>query len=144
MMIWKVYISWANQEYVIAKRDFVRFGFKMILTYWGRVTHICVGNLNIIGSDNGLSPGRHQAIIWTNAGILLIGPLGTKFIEIIIEIQTFSSKKTHLKMSSEKWRPFCLGLNVLRAVSYIATSPPWYYNVYQCTITVTALTINIS
>ena len=44
------------------------------LTYWGRVTHICVGNLTIIGSDNGLSPGRRQAIIWTNVGILLIGP----------------------------------------------------------------------
>ena len=33
------------------------------LTHWGRVTHICVGNLTIIGSDNGLSPGRRQAII---------------------------------------------------------------------------------
>ena len=40
------------------------------LTHWGRVTHICVGNLTIIGSDNGLSPGRRQAIIWTKAGIL--------------------------------------------------------------------------
>ena len=40
--------------------------------------------LIIIGSDNGLSPGRRQAIIWTNAGILLIGPLGTNFIEILI------------------------------------------------------------
>ena len=38
-----------------------------------RVTHICVDNLTIIGSDNGLSPGRRQAIIWTNAEILLIG-----------------------------------------------------------------------
>ena len=49
------------------------------LTHWGRVTHICVSKLTIIGSDNGLSPGRRQAIIWTNAGILLIGPLGTNF-----------------------------------------------------------------
>ena len=76
--------------------------------------HICVGNLTIIGPDNGLSPGRHQAIIWTNAGILLIGPWGTNFNEILIGIQTFSFKKVHLKMSSAKWRPFCLGLNVLR------------------------------
>ena len=52
------------------------------LTHWGRVTHICVGNLTIIGSDNGLSPGRRQAIIWANAGILLIWPLGTNFYEI--------------------------------------------------------------
>ena len=49
------------------------------LTHWGRVTHICVGNLTIIDSDNGLSPGRPQAIIWTNVGILLIGPLRTNF-----------------------------------------------------------------
>ena len=34
----------------------------------------------IIGSDNGLSPVRRQAIIWTNAGILLIGPLGANLV----------------------------------------------------------------
>ena len=83
------------------------------LTHWGRVTHICVSKLTIIGSDNGLAPGRRQAIIWTNDGILLIGPLGTNFNEILIVYQTFSFKKMHLKMSSAKWRPFCLGLNVL-------------------------------
>ena len=45
------------------------------LTHWGRVTHICVDTNTNIGSDNGLSPGRRQAIIWTNAGILLIRTL---------------------------------------------------------------------
>ena len=60
------------------------------LTHWGRVTHICVGKLTIIGSDNGLSPERRQAIIWTNGGILLIGPLGTNFSEMLTEIHTFS------------------------------------------------------
>ena len=83
------------------------------LTHWGRVTHICVSKLTIIGSDNGLSPGRRQAIIWTNTGILLIGPLGTNFSEILIEILIFSFKKMRLKVSSAKRRPFCLGLNVL-------------------------------
>ena len=83
------------------------------LTHWGRVTHICVGKLTITGSNNGLSPGRRQAIIWTSAGILLIGPLGTNFSEILISIEIFSFKKMHLKTSSAKWRPFCLGLNVL-------------------------------
>ena len=53
--------------------------WKSMLTHWGQVTHICVNKLTIIGSDNGLPPGRRQAIIWTNAGILLIGPLGTNF-----------------------------------------------------------------
>ena len=85
------------------------------LTHWGRVTHIYVGNLTIIGSDNGLSPERRQAIIWTNVGILSIGPLGTNFSEIVIEIQTFSLKKIRLKMSSAKCCSFRLGLNVLNA-----------------------------
>ena len=83
------------------------------LTHWGRVTHICVSKLANLGSDNGLSPGQRQAIIWTNDGISLIGPLGTNLSEILIGIQTFSFKKMHLKMSSAKWCPFCLGLNVL-------------------------------
>ena len=83
------------------------------LTHWGRVTHICVSKLIIIGSDNGLSPSRRQAIIWTNADILLIGPLGTNFSEILIEIYTFSFIRMHLKMSSGKWRPSCLGFNAL-------------------------------
>ena len=87
------------------------------LTHWDRVTHICVSELTIIGSDNGLSPGRRQAIIWTNDGILLIEHLGTNFSEILIGIQTFSFKKMHLKMSSAKWRPFCLGLIVLRGAN---------------------------
>ena len=85
----------------------------LMLTHWGRVTHTCVSELTTIGSDNGLSPGRRQAIIWNNAGLLLIEPLRTNFSEISIGIQTFSFKKMHLNMSSEKRRPFCLGLNVL-------------------------------
>ena len=69
----------STDEYIILIHS------KELLTHWGRVTHICVNKLTIIGSDNGLSPGRRQAIIWTNAGILLIGPLGTNN-EILIEI----------------------------------------------------------
>ena len=83
------------------------------LTHWGRVTHTCVSNLTTIASDNGLSPCRCQAIIWTNAGILLIGPLWTDFNEILIEIPPFSFKKMCLKVSSAKWRPFCFSLNEL-------------------------------
>ena len=84
-------------------------------THWGRVTHICVGKITIIASDNGLSPERRQAIIWTNAGLLSIGTLRTYFSEILIKIQQFSLKKMHLKMSSAKRRLCCLGLNVLTA-----------------------------
>ena len=65
------------------------------LSHCGRVTHICVIKLTIIVSDNNLSPGRCQAIIWTNVGILLIWPLGTYYNEIWIEIHIFSFKKMH-------------------------------------------------
>ena len=88
-----------------------------VLTHWGRVTHVCVSKLTIIGSDNGLSPSRRQAIIWTNAGILLIRPSRTNFNDISIKIYVFSFIKMHLKMSSAKCRPFCLSLNVLTLLS---------------------------
>ena len=65
------------------------------------MTHISFGKLTINGSDKGLPPGRHQAIIWTNAGILLMGPLGTNFSEILIAIQMFSFNKMHLKTSAK-------------------------------------------
>ena len=96
-----------------------------LLTHWSRVTHKCVSNVTIIGSDNGLSPVRRQTIIWTNAGILLIAPSETNFSEIFIEIYTFSFKKMRLKGSSAKWRPFCFGLNVLmqRPVWSINSNP---------------------
>ena len=75
---------------------------KLILANWG------VTKLTIIGPDNGLSPGRRQAIIWTNAGILLIRTPGTNFSGILSEIHTFSFKKMHFKMTFGKWRPFFL------------------------------------
>ena len=64
-----------------------------LLNHWGRVKHICVSKVKLIGSDNGLSPGLHQVIIWTNAAILLMWPLGTKFRGMLIEIHTFHSRK---------------------------------------------------
>ena len=76
------------------------------LIHWGRVMHICISKLTIIGSDKGLSLGWRQAIIWTNAGIFLIRTLGTNYGEISSGIHTFSFKKIYLKMSSVKWREF--------------------------------------
>ena len=62
--------------------------------------HICVSKLIVIGSDNGLSLGRRQAIIWTNAMLeYLSGPLETNFSELLIEFHIFSFKKMHYKMS---------------------------------------------
>ena len=108
------------------------------LTHWGRVTHICVSDLPSIGSDNGLAPGRRQAIIRTNAGILLIRPLGTNFSEFLAKILIFSFKKMRLKVSSAKRRPFCIGLNewvnLAWRVYCLSYCPPggtvMYQNVY--------------
>ena len=115
----------------------VREIFMGPLTHWGRVTHICVGKLISIGSDNGLSPGRRQAITWTNAGILLIGPLGTNFSGILIEIQTFSLKKIRLKMLKEisaiLSRPQCVDMVVM--VIGNLTNLTWHkrsYTIYWC------------
>ena len=90
----------------------------MPLTHWGGVTHICVCNLTITHLDSGLLPEWHQAIIWNNAEISLIGRLGTKFRENLIRIQTFSFKKMHLKMLSTKWQPLCFSLSVLNMLKY--------------------------
>ena len=73
--------------------------------------HICIWVS--IGSDNGLSSARHQAITWTNAHILSIGPLGTNFREICIKIKNFLFKEMHLKTLSAKCQPFCPGRDEL-------------------------------
>ena len=75
--------------------------------------HIGISKLTNTGSDNGLPPDQCKAIIWTNAEILLIRPFGTNLSEILIKIYMLSFKKMHFNMSSGKWRPFCLDLNVI-------------------------------
>ena len=79
-----------------------------------------------IGSDNGLSLVRCQAITWISAGLLSIVPSGTKFSEIWIKIHKFSFMKMHLKIPSAKWQPFCPGGDELR-VSLMAHG----YNLQQ-------------
>ena len=88
------------------------------------MTHKCISKLTITGPDNGLSPGRRHVIIWTNARILLIRTLGTNVSEILIKINTFSLKKMHLKMSSGRRQPSCLGnvlSNVVAWITFIET-----------------------
>ena len=114
MCTWFCFQSWCPNFLSHSMQVVWRWGttsrFYASLTHWGRLMHICI---SIIGSDNGLSPCRHQANIWTNAGIVLIRALGTNVSEILSEIHIFSFMKMHFKMASGKWRPFCLGLNVL-------------------------------
>ena len=75
----------------------------IVLTHWGRGTHIWVV--------------RRQAIIWTNVGRLLIGPSWTNTSKISIGIQIIIFKKLHLKTLSAKWRQSCIGLNELIVLS---------------------------
>ena len=75
-----------------------------------------------IGSDNGLSPVRRQAIIWTYTEFLSIGLLATKFSKFLIKIENYSSQKLYFKLSSAKWWPFCLGLNMLIPVEYVPSN----------------------
>ena len=110
--------SWAIHHKVIALEMLMKIITTAYLktthlTHRGQVMHICISKLTIIGSDNGLSPDRCQASIWTNAGILLIGHLGTNSNEILIQICIFSLKKMHLKLSQGNRCPFCHCLNVL-------------------------------
>ena len=89
------------------KTERIAHGYMECYNEWtdiSRWTHI---------SDYGLWTSRRQASIWTNAGLLSIGPLRTNFSGILFKIQQFSLKKMHLKMSSAKRRLCGLGLNVL-------------------------------
>ena len=115
-------LSWIKENTYILTRYFMVLPYPKCTTIW-YWSMICVGNLTIIVSDNGLSPYRRQAIIWTNAGILLIGPLGTNVGEILIKILTLSFKKMRLKVSSAKCRAFCLGLNVLTPQPTLKNNP---------------------
>ena len=106
----------------IAKNDKVRLYTMFTCSWWELhndslhtlfYSNIIFSKQTIIGSENGLPPSQHQAINWTNVGVLLIRTLGTNFSEILCKIHKFSFRKINFKMSSGKWRPSCLCLNVL-------------------------------
>ena len=111
---------------------------KLIEIEWRKVASV---KLTIIGSDYGLLPGRHQAITLTNAGMVLIRPLGKKISEIFIEIQTFPFKKMHLKTSSAKWRPFCPGLDVF--IKGIVEEYPWNLDTWDIKISLPWLSYEV-
>ena len=100
----------------------------IVLTHWGRVTRICIGKLTDIRSDNGLSPDRRQAIIWTNAGIFLIGPLGTNFCEILIEMFTYTCiwkwRVENGVLDNSSW--FCLSLEVASSITTESAIIYWF------------------
>ena len=68
------------------------------LTHWDWVMHICVSKLTIIGSDNGLSPGWRQAIIWTNAEFLVFP--GLWIVELYPYIYRQSTDQIELRFGA--------------------------------------------
>ena len=88
---------------------------------WGQVTHICIGKLTPLVQKMAC----RQTLIWTNAGILLIRNLETKFSEFQSEIKGFLFNEMHLKISSPKWWYVCFGLNVLIVYADRSVVPPW-------------------
>ena len=85
----------------------------VFLTHSCCVTHICVSKLSIIGSDNGLSPAWHQAIIWPNTGILSIRILGPKFQwnlkqNLCVVIQENAFKNVVCEVTAIVSRPQCV------------------------------------
>ena len=70
--------------------------------------HICVSLLTIIGSDNGLSPERRQAIIWTNAEILF-------YSYIFIQENAFETVVG--EMTSILSRPQCVNIPISKGDS---------------------------
>ena len=80
-------------EYSFVIRQLHRWNIDLALTHWGQVTHICISNLTIMDSNNVFSFGRRRTIVWTNAGLLVIGPLGINYSEILIKFHMFSFKK---------------------------------------------------
>ena len=68
-------IIWQYSLYVYPEKSYSHVKeivqLKLIEAEWRIYASV---NYTINGSDNGLSPGRRHAIIWTNAGLLLIGP----------------------------------------------------------------------
>ena len=99
----------------------LRFLWSLFLSFELTISQHC--------SDNGMTPTRRQAIIWTNDGIvywciyvslgldmsqsiilLSIRPLGTTFIEICVK---YFLPRNILKMLLAKFWPFCSCLCVL-------------------------------
>ena len=100
------WISWMTLELISGDTDLHHILIQPTynVTHKGRVTHICVGKLTIINSDNGLSPD------------LVV----TYISEILIKFHAIQSKKKYFKMLSVKLRPFCLGLNELTLLGILS------------------------
>ena len=110
------------------------------------MTHICVSKLTIIGSNNGLSPDRRLAIIWTNDGMLLIGPLRNKLqwnlnrnSNIFIQENAFESVvcKTVAILS----RPQCVKGSKYKMAAKFGQQNHFCYQINWCAILISSLNL---
>ena len=113
-----------------------------VLAHWAQETPICASKLTTIVSDHGFSPGRCQAIIWTNAGILLTGLLGINLSEILIGVYIFSVTKMHLKISGKR-RQFSLGLNALTDFPLDKMAPVLADAIFKCISWMKMITVRL-
>ena len=115
---WMIYL---NDNLTTKKKQLCAY-----LTHWGWVLDMCISKLTIIGSDNGLSSGQHQAIIWTNAGILFILTLGTTSREIVNEIHNIYSRKCIWKCCLFSFNNF-FRLTTKETLKLYIINPLWGY-----------------
>ena len=95
----------------------------IFLTHLPRVLHICVKYISI-GSDNGLSPVQHQAIIWTNAGLLPIRPLGINFYQTSkLFIHENTSENVACKMAAILSREGWVNLSLFQGLGGVSITP---------------------
>ena len=140
-------MTWLHQELAYQAMILTLFALNelgavgKILIHWGRVTHICVGNLTIIGSDNGSWPDHRQVIIWISAGILLIGSFGTNFSEIYnIFIQENAFESVVCRMAAIMYRPQCVKVSSVFQ-GWFSTQKP---NMAKYHITLIQIGMNLS
>ena len=98
------YVNQTSNDFVVKRGQ-----YQLIEAKWRIPASV---HWTIVGSDNNLSPVRHQAIIWTKAGLLWIGSLQTNFSEILIKIR-FWFKKMHIENVVCKMAVILSHLNVL-------------------------------
>ena len=81
----------------------------------------------LIVANNGLSPIRHQVMIYTNGGFLLIGPSEADFNEIEINIQELLYNKWNF--ASKMSRPQSVGKTPRVALPNIWRLRTYYHDI---------------
>ena len=116
--VWQVKSFTSNKKNVILSKPFKQHFINISVLYTSinslrpSDAYGCVSKLTIIGSDNGLSPRRHQAIIWINAGILKLDPWEQISVKFQSQLKHFhlenALENVVCEMASILSRPQCV------------------------------------